>query len=1539
MARFSWRLSWCFWRSRRVSRSCVHKGAIRPFLECLEDRLVPSTYTVTSTADDGSAGTLGWAINQSNSSAGPNLIDFDIPAAGIQTISLGSALPQIVNNAVTIDATTQPGYNATNGAPVVEMFPATSGVAFSGLDIVVPGCTIKGLAIGGLNTGILLEATANNTTIADNYLGTDATGMNAVGNNAGIEVLSSSNTIGGTVGVASRNIISGNTNSEVIIDGGPGTVVDGNYIGPDPTGRAVPLGAGARTTGVFIGEDITIGGTASGAGNLISGNGGSGILMDNGGASALVQGNDIGTDASGAMALPNTYGIFVTAGVMTIGGSVSGARNIISGNLKNGIDLESSDAVVEGNYIGTTLDGSARLGNGKDGVFVEADNNTIGDGNVISGNVGYGVEIAGAYVSVQGNYIGTTADGSAGLGNGNDGVFVDEFTNTIGDVVSGNVISGNVGYGLEIAGSGVSVQGNYIGTDISGNHALGNVAGGVAVDQEGTNAVIGNFVGNVISGNGAGNTVAGLGFGISIDASGVVVQSNYIGTNAAGAALGNSSDGIFINSGGTNATIGGTAPPFGNVISDNGGNGIEANAPVVVQSNLIGTDVSGNVALGNTGDGVLLGSGAAGSLIGGTGAGNIISGNGDDGVFSGASGTSVAANYIGVNAAGAAALGNGKSGVVVSNAAADTIGGTAGGARNLISGNSGQGVYILGARSNGTLVYGNDIGTDTSGSAKLGNGANGVYISNASGNFIGGSLAGAANVVSGNGQSGILIAGPLATGNSVLANLIGTDGTGTTNLGNGQQGILIDSAGDNTIGSPTAPNVISANAANGVEITGGGAHGNTIGYDLIGTDITGTKALGNAANGVYISNAPGNRVTGNVVSANGASGVLIASSSAVGNLVDGNLVGTDISGSMGLGNTLYGVFISNAGGNTVGVPAGTVSPGADANVISGNKTAGVVIAGPSASANLVQGNVIGTDLLGGTAVANLGDGVLLEGPCNTVQGNTISGNQANGVEIVGTFATGNHVQGNHIGTDVSGTSALANSLNGVEVESAGNFIGGASAGNGNLISGNGNSRFQIGTGVYLAGALATGNTVAGNFIGTDATGTTALGNYLGLWVSGNGNTIGGTAPGAGNVISGNFNGVELDTSNNLVLGNHIGTDVFGATALPNENGLFVYGADNSIGAFYSGGNLVTAGNLISGNFNDGVFIVPDFGDGGNLIAANRIGTDGSGTKQLANGTGVRLDGASNNTIGGTALGAGNIISGNTYVGLLLGSNSTHNLVQGNLIGTTAAGNAGFNTEVQLYSLPNGDGVEIQSDSNNNTIGGTAAGAGNLIADNTGSGIVIGGPVDNTNTGTVVQGNYIGNNTGHGILLAGNNNTIGGTAAGAANSIEFNGTDGVSVSAGNGNAIQRNVFYLNGPARDLSGIVLATGANNGQAAPVLGKATYDPATQILTVTGKLAAKAGTTYTLEFFANVTGDPEGKIYLGTQNVTASGSSSSRMHSTGAASFTFTVKTSLVNGNPLITGTATDPNGNTSAFSAGAVDPPAKHHVVTRRGSRRIG
>ncbi len=166
-------------------------------------------------------------------------------------------------------------------------------------------------------------------------------------------------------------------------------------------------------------------------------------------------------------------------------------------------------------------------------------------------------------------------------------------------------------------------------------------------------------------------------------------------------------------------------------------------------------------------------------------------------------GNIIQGNFIGTDATGTKAVANGQSGVVVTSAN-NLIGGTTAGAGNVISGNGSavnapaHGVSTLNAAATGNIVQGNFIGTDLTGTAKLGNTMNGVAIYEAANNLIGGTAAGAGNVISANGSPGVVnqgsgvdIGGTTATGNLVQGNKIGTDVTGTLPLGNLRSGVHI----------------------------------------------------------------------------------------------------------------------------------------------------------------------------------------------------------------------------------------------------------------------------------------------------------------------------------------------------------------------------------------------------------------------------------------------------------------------------------------------------------------------------------------------------------------------------------------------------------------------------------------------------------------------------------------------------------------------------------------------------------------------------
>ncbi len=783
---------------------------------------------------------------------------------------------------------------------------------------------------GNTSDGVHLIDTSENVVLG-NLIGTDVHGTANLGNtSAGVYMFSdaTANTVGGTASGAG-NVISGNQYGVYLLGAGTsGNVVLGNLIGTDIHGAAA---LGNRPGGgVFLRAQATsntVGGTASGAANVISGNQAGVEIIDAGTSGNVVLGNLIGTDVHGTAALGNTAGVQInlSAGSNTVGGTASGAGNVISGNLYGVFLNKTSGNVVLGNLIGTDVHGAAKLGNTNTGVLIQggATANTVGGlvssaANVISGNSGVGVNLSGASANVVlGNLIGTDINGIASLGNTDDGVLIGSTatSNTVGGAATGagNVISANA-TGVELAGHITSntVVGNLIGTSIGASAALGNTIG-LLLDASGDTITANTAAGqNTIEANHVAielNTTA---------ASNVVLGLN-IGTNAAGAAALPLPNMIGLLILGANNTVGGVSSGSSNVISGNIQAGLQIQdtsaSGNLVMGNFIGTDVNGAAKLDN-GVGVVIGDSATANTIGGAvSAGNVLSSNGGDGVYIGGSGTSgnvVLGNKIGTDKNGAASLGNGTGLVIEAGATANTIGGTVAAAANVISGNVGTGVSLYNSGTSGNVVLGNLIGTDKNGTANLGN-FYGVYIDfSATANTIGGTASGAGNVISGNYHGGVYLTYSGTSGNVVLGNLIGTDVHGTAALGNGGQGVWInDGATANSIGGTAAgaKNLISGNANNGVYIAGSGTSGNVVLGNLIGTDKTGTIGLGNADNGVSIVlGAAGNTIggtasgAGNVISGNSDGGIDLSDAGVSGNVVLGNLIGTDKTGVVALGN-------------------------------------------------------------------------------------------------------------------------------------------------------------------------------------------------------------------------------------------------------------------------------------------------------------------------------------------------------------------------------------------------------------------------------------------------------------------------------------------------------------------------------------------------------------------------------------------------------------------------------------------------------------
>lgn len=510
-----------------------------------------------------------------------------------------------------------------------------------------------------------------------------------------------------------------------------------------------------------------------------------------------------------------------------------------------------------------------------------------------------------------------------------------------------------------------------------------------------------------------------------------------------------------------------------------------------------------------------------------------------------------------------------------------------------------------------------------------------------------------------------------------------------------------------------------------------------------------------------------------------------------------------------------------------------------------------------------------------------------------------------GVDVDG---VADYLEGNFIGVDPTGTSAAPNGL-GVFVENGpelgwntapGNVIGGTVPQARNIISGNSGGGIEVFARVDLT-------QIQGNFIGTDKSGTQGIANPMfGVFASER-TTIGGTVPGAGNLISFNGNGNVMMNSSangvaNIVQGNLIGTDITGTKPLRGGGVSIIYNYEYAL----IGGTSPAARNVISGNGGPGIWVDMVWL---NTIQGNYIGTDVTGTVALPNGGAgivsndgtIQWEGASKpvanvfpaflNTIGGTVPGAGNLISGNTSDGIsIAGATMDYNGVPitgcggcgtpegnsilGNMIGTDATGtNAIPNGGNGIHLLSGTDAVYGTTMAQNNVIGGSVAGAANVISNNTGHGIFIESGSSNQSVSNVIH-----NNGGAGVRVAsGNQNLI------SQNSIYGNGALGIDVDAAGENSnshCQANV----------------TGANNLQNAPVLtagSGSTYLSATatdpkgntsefsntvaaggSVLNALGTFDGLPGTTFTIEFFsspsADASGYGQGETYLGSTTVT---------------------------------------------------------------------
>lgn len=359
---------------------------------------------VCETATGNGECTLQAAIGETNALAGADEIRFNLPGSAPFSIALDLQFLRTLTQTVTIDATTQPGFS---GAPIVEINGAAATINPRALQFgsTAGSSVMRGFVINRFSgNGIVLDSGSSGILIEGNYIGTNIAGTAAspngtaanIDSGGGINANGSSHTIGGTT-AAARNVISGNNHNGIRlgdIASVSGTVIRGNFIGTDKNGTTDLGNAGdGIRSGNIGGASVTIGGTAAGAGNVISGNGRSGIqFTSNTGIflNLVIEGNFIGTDLNGNLDLGNDNRGVLLNGYKNarIGGTSNASRNIISGNGKDGIELNFSQGVnVQGNFIGVKSDSTTPLTNDRHAVFLtnQTEATTIGGGTPVIG--------------------------------------------------------------------------------------------------------------------------------------------------------------------------------------------------------------------------------------------------------------------------------------------------------------------------------------------------------------------------------------------------------------------------------------------------------------------------------------------------------------------------------------------------------------------------------------------------------------------------------------------------------------------------------------------------------------------------------------------------------------------------------------------------------------------------------------------------------------------------------------------------------------------------------------------------------------------------------------------------------------------------------------------------------------------------------------------------------------------------------------------------------------------------------------------------
>src|SRR5436190_3226156 len=875
--------------------------------------LIAATFTVTSTNDAG-PGTLRQAINDANTNSGLDIIQFSL-TPNTRTISPSASLPTITDPII-IDGSSQPGFSDT---PLIELNGQLAGSAVTGLRITAGSSSVRSLIINRFTSHGVEIADKGTNLLEGNIIVLDPSGSLARANIVnGILITNAANNIVGGTSSSSRNVISGNGLNGVYIGGSNafGNQVLNNFIGLSTSGLNK---VGNGQNGVFINSSPSNQiGNASGGGNIISGNQGSGIniVILGGGVTAIgnrVSGNYIGLDVTGQKAISNSlHGIFIGHVSQTvIGGTSPAERNVISGNARDGVILDSGvsggsfptvNNYIQGNFIGTAADGVTPIGNGSNGVTISsfAFDNQIGGAG------------AGA-----GNRI---------LSNGGRGVHV---FSTANNLIRGNIISGNAQLGIDLGAEGVTPN------DVNDTDTGANMQQNFPLLTAITNSIAGTQVWGTLDSRPGSTYTIDVYLNKKCDESGYGEGQVYVGSTALTTdSSGHASFSLFsdivdlparfftaiaTDSQNNTSEFGpctvavSTLPPiiytvttvndFGpgslrQAILDanqniNAGDRIHFNIPGPGPHTIALTSTLPAVSDTTHIDGYTQPGAAPNTLSNGFNAEIRIRVDGQNvfgslslsavgasirglafircsgaglGLTPEASACQIHGNIMGMDVNGVAA-GNRGPGIYGFNSPGHLIGGTRPADRNIIGANGGHGIEFDGTNSYGIVAQGNFIGTDPSGTSARGNNGCGFYYSSTHDSVIGGTQPGAGNLISRNNVHGVELTRG-ASRITVQGNIIGTDRSGMFPLGNGYDGVSMSTEVffedprpvGHVVGGivPGAGNRIAFNGRDGVYVGGGTYHsvrGNAIySNSWFGIDLDPA--------GVVLPNDPGDTDTG-----------------------------------------------------------------------------------------------------------------------------------------------------------------------------------------------------------------------------------------------------------------------------------------------------------------------------------------------------------------------------------------------------------------------------------------------------------------------------------------------------------------------------------------------------------------------------------------------------------------------------------------------------------------------------------------------------